>query len=42
MRMGVVTFQLGKNAPEDLTRVLPPAEELGRCIGNSGSTVGQT
>ena len=40
--MGVATFQLGKNAPEDLTRVLPPAEELGRCIGNSGSTVGQT
>lgn len=39
--MGVATFQLGKNAPEDLTRVLPPAEELGRCIGNAGSTEGQ-
>ena len=30
--MGVATFQLGKNAPEDLTRVLPPAEELTKCI----------
>ena len=30
--MGVATFQLGKNAPEDLTRVLPPAEELSKCI----------
>ena len=32
--MGVATFQLGKNAPEDLTRVLPPADELNdvRCM----------
>ena len=30
--MGVATFQLGKNAPEDLTRVLPPAEELSKCL----------
>ena len=30
--MGVATFQLGKNAPEDLTRVLPPAEGLSKCI----------
>ena len=33
--MGVATFQLGKNAPEDLTRVLPPAEELSKCINLS-------
>ena len=32
--MGVATFQLGKNAPEDLTRVLPPADELSKCIEN--------
>lgn len=30
--MGVATFQLGKNAPENLTRVLPPAEELAKFI----------
>ena len=33
--MGVATFQLGKNAPEDLTRVLPPADELSKCIENT-------
>lgn len=32
--MGVATFRLGKNAPEDLTRVLPPAEELSKVITN--------
>lgn len=26
--MGVATFQLGKNAPEDLTRVLPSIDAL--------------
>ena len=30
--MGVATFQLGKNAPEDLTRVLPAPEDLSKCI----------
>ena len=30
--MGVATFRLGKNAPEDLTKVLPPAEELSKLI----------
>lgn len=30
--MGVATFQLGKNAPEDLTRVLPSAEDMAKCI----------
>lgn len=33
--MGVATFQLGKNAPEDLTRVLPPADELSKYIENT-------
>lgn len=33
--MGVATFQLGKNAPEDLTRVLPSADELSKCIENT-------
>lgn len=30
--MGVATFQLGKNAPENLTKVLPSPEELTRYI----------
>ena len=30
--MGVATFQLGKNAPDNLTKVLPPAEELSKCL----------
>ena len=33
--MGVATFQLGKNAPENLTKVLPPAEELSKCLNLS-------
>ena len=28
--MGVATFQLGKNAPEDLTRVLPTGRRVGK------------
>lgn len=34
--MGVATFQLGKNAPESLTRVLPPPEELTKYIDQVG------
>lgn len=30
--MGVATFRLGKDAPENLTKVLPSAEELSKLI----------
>ena len=40
--MGVATFQLGKNAPEDLTKVLPSVEDLESTLNELVTSDGRT